>query len=1324
VYSDGTREGWEWSENDQLLIHVDRDGVITEWRYDSRWNCIEARRGGEVVLRASYDESNRLITSREGDRAELGLEYDERDFVIARAVTINGAKIREEWEIDAFGRVLKYTDGAGRVWEYTYTPNEIIENTPLGLQRRFLYNNRKAIVKISEKDTITGEVREQHRTYDRRRLLLEESDGAGNVTRYQYRADGELVRMERGPWFSEYGYDAGGRINMVTRGMAGSAARYTESYAYQLHGWEELRSITRPLSGMTTYRFDAWSRVTGITNALGESSSRTLNGAGNPVREQGASGGFYVYRYDAQGRMAEAGREGERAVQVRRNRDGTVAEMTDRLGNVTRYVYDGRGLLSREISGLGEERYAYDAAGRVIRRETASRNSLVYHTEWAYNDANRTVTVTAGGLYTETLHLNAWGEIVRRMDGTGNERRFEYDGAGRLLKAIDGYGRATSYSWNELGSVTLITHADGTVVHYEYDHLGNLTEVRDILGVSWAGEYDQSGRLVKETGRPGINREYSYDALGRVVEVKNGGEVVERYQYTNRGREIVFTDDEGGNFSQQKNTYGELISEMNRMGDIQRFNYDAEGRLISRSAFSEKLTRVEYRAVEGLTITTFNDGVRTRTETQRVEGSPLQNIIERDLAGNIIKATNETGTIRYRYDAGGRLVEQIDERAGETTRYSYDRAGRRIRMQSGNRDVHYSYGRNGKLLRVSDNSQRLDVRYEYDMRGRETRRVYGNGVRQETAYDAIGRVIMIRELDSRNNLLRAEGYLYDEAGRRSHNVDEQGLVTKYEYDGQSRLSTVLYPWTREKAEAGRREAEEAGLFFTPDRGNGERYSFNAAELNALREVLNRAGPARGNAITSSQLLWREAFSYDRNGNRAAKTTPWGIINYEYDAENRLVRKGDIEYINDRDGNMLSARGLRYEANYSYNGHNRMVYSEVTSQVERTHAVSFYGYDALGRRTITGNVTGQAIRTLYDGRSFEVIREGETFRDGSLTTRFAPDGAIAGLSSSQPTGERYRWVGDGESSRTRTVDGYTAQGSRHGGRSVTLYGNGEAIAVSYSSGTESRSMYLGKDILGSVRSATVDTGTLEARYEYDAFGQPHMGDLSGMMNLGYLSKPFDTVTGLYNYGFRDYKPRVARFSTVDPIRDGNNWFAYVNNDPVNWIDLWGLCAVENRSGILQNVPEPAFFMQGQFANSMGQGFAATACTATALLNAISTEFTNQTGLTMTQLQGEFAMMATANQQHINNTNGFVNNWEAAANTMWSTTGQTGTWTYNEKGQHQIHAIDKDRDGTPDHFVNDIGGGKYRDTRTGNTGNVEDLNRQEGRETRGFDFNNWE
>jgi RHS repeat-associated protein len=106
--------------------------------------------------------------------------------------------------------------------------------------------------------------------------------------------------------------------------------------------------------------------------------------------------------------------------------------------------------------------------------------------------------------------------------------------------------------------------------------------------------------------------------------------------------------------------------------------------------------------------------------------------------------------------------------------------------------------------------------------------------------------------------------------------------------------------------------------------------------------------------------------------------------------------------------------------------------------------------------------------------------------------------------------------------------------------------------------------LEKGLLGSVRSATGETGQLEERYEYDAFGQPYAGDLTAGMNLGYTGKPYDTATGLYDYGYRDYKPELARFTTVDPIRDGSNWFVYVNNDPVNWVDLWGLSANDKKA----------------------------------------------------------------------------------------------------------------------------------------------------------------
>ena len=37
---------------------------------------------------------------------------------------------------------------------------------------------------------------------------------------------------------------------------------------------------------------------------------------------------------------------------------------------------------------------------------------------------------------------------------------------------------------------------------------------------------------------------------------------------------------------------------------------------------------------------------------------------------------------------------------------------------------------------------------------------------------------------------------------------------------------------------------------------------------------------------------------------------------------------------------------------------------------------------------------------------------------------------------------------------------------------------------------------------------------------------------------------------------------ARFTTIDPIRDGSNWFSYVVNDPVNYCDPFGLSSTDS------------------------------------------------------------------------------------------------------------------------------------------------------------------
>ena len=125
----------------------------------------------------------------------------------------------------------------------------------------------------------------------------------------------------------------------------------------------------------------------------------------------------------------------------------------------------------------------------------------------------------------------------------------------------------------------------------------------------------------------------------------------------------------------------------------------------------------------------------------------------------------------------------------------------------------------------------------------------------------------------------------------------------------------------------------------------------------------------------------------------------------------------------------------------------------------------------------------------------------------------------------------------------------------------LYSYGEPVAMS-ADGTTS---YFGTDILGSVRNVTDKYGKVQADYSYDAFGSPYLGNLENDIGFGYCGKVYDIGTGLYDYGFRDYSPVSARFTTIDPIRDGSNWFSYVVNDPVNYVDLLGLSATDSKSG---------------------------------------------------------------------------------------------------------------------------------------------------------------
>jgi RHS repeat-associated protein len=120
------------------------------------------------------------------------------------------------------------------------------------------------------------------------------------------------------------------------------------------------------------------------------------------------------------------------------------------------------------------------------------------------------------------------------------------------------------------------------------------------------------------------------------------------------------------------------------------------------------------------------------------------------------------------------------------------------------------------------------------------------------------------------------------------------------------------------------------------------------------------------------------------------------------------------------------------------------------------------------------------------------------------------------------------------------------------RFVKVVGDASAVKTTVS--------YVHNDHLGTPRVMTDESGRVVWRALYDPFGNATVDPLSTRsLNARFPGQYFDSETGLhYNY-YRYYNPVTGRYLTSDPIglAGGLNTFSYVANNPVQWMDMFGL-----------------------------------------------------------------------------------------------------------------------------------------------------------------------
>jgi RHS repeat-associated protein len=216
----------------------------------------------------------------------------------------------------------------------------------------------------------------------------------------------------------------------------------------------------------------------------------------------------------------------------------------------------------------------------------------------------------------------------------------------------------------------------------------------------------------------------------------------------------------------------------------------------------------------------------------------------------------------------------------------------------------------------------------------------------------------------------------------------------------------------------------------------------------------------------------------------------------------------------------------------------------------------YTADALNRYTTVGTVS-----PTYDGNS------NLTF-DGTFTFGYDAENR---LTSAVGAGNTAAYSYDAQGRRkTKTVNGAaTVFVTDAGNREVLEYdGASGAIQRWYAYGLGSNEVLnqtnvaagtraaLIPDIQGSV-IASVDSvsGTL-SKIGYLPYGK----SANAPGTFGYTAQRIDPETnGLYYYRARHYSPAWGRFLQADPIgtQGGVNLYAYVNNDPLNLVDPFGL-----------------------------------------------------------------------------------------------------------------------------------------------------------------------
>lgn len=337
---------------------------------------------------------------------------------------------------------------------------------------------------------------------------------------------------------------------------------------------------------------------------------------GNVVSEKtlkyGAEEGVEKSRtYDSKGRhvLTKTDELGRTAGYADYNRYGKPATMTDHLGNVTAYTYDGRGnlivtekpdgsrteTLSRwggyglylidECSSDGSERVVfYDTLGREIRTEIKRFDGQLQRVDREYDAKGRVKRESLpyrgeSASYWNTYAYDSYGRRTRLLEASGRETLWSYDGTATITVKE---GMTSTKTTDASGNVVRVRDGGGELV-YELRDDGSPASISGLGGVTTTFNYDAYGR---RTSMDDPSAEVQADSLvwnsdGTSVLMQTNGNGTVTTGYDKYGRRQYVERSGGFDTSCSYDDEGRLVREESTNGTSAKYGYDALGRLES-----------------------------------------------------------------------------------------------------------------------------------------------------------------------------------------------------------------------------------------------------------------------------------------------------------------------------------------------------------------------------------------------------------------------------------------------------------------------------------------------------------------------------------------------------------------------------------------------------------------------------------------------------------------------------------------------------------------------------------------------------------------------